>query len=236
MHRARLELEPGIFLDARRAVWFEEESALAIADLHLGYAWGQRAAGSLLPLETPDDTLHRLCALALEYGARQLFILGDIVHKAVSLAPLRQQLEILHSGLGPTALRLLAGNHDRGLPRLLRECGLTATLDTHAHLGRHLLLHGDTVPPAAADTPGRIVIGHEHPATRIGDGVAGLKCPCFLVAPQLLVLPAFSHWAAGTEVRGARYLSPLSQAARFQQAIAIIAGKLLPVPLARRTS
>jgi putative SbcD/Mre11-related phosphoesterase len=225
-----LELEPRLFLDARRAVWFAEEEALAVADLHLGYAWGSRAAGNMLPLETPDDTIARLVALARDYGARQLLVLGDIVHRAVSLKPVMEELQRLHEALGAgTALRLLAGNHDRGLPRVLRECGLAATLDTHARLGHHLLMHGDVTVPGHVE--GRVLIGHEHPAIRLGDGVASVKCPCFLVGPQLLVLPAFSKWAAGGDVRKGVYLSPLARETRFHRAVAILAGKLLPVPL-----
>ena len=228
MQRHRLEIEPGIFLDARRAVWFAEEGALAVADLHLGYAWGSRAGGSLLPVEAPDDTLDRLCALVREYEARQLFVLGDIVHRAVALGPVMEELRRLHAQLPGTALRLLAGNHDRGLPRVLRECGLTATLDPHAHMGEHLLLHGDAEGPQVA---GRTFSGHEHPAIRLGDGVASVKCPCFLIGLRVIVLPAFSHWAAGCDVRTAAFLSPLARNARFTQAAAIMAGKLLPVPL-----
>lgn len=228
----RFELEPGIVLDARRAVWFAEARALAVADLHLGYAWGHRATGSMFPIEAPDDTLDRLLALVREYDARQLLVLGDIVQRAVPLKPVREELERLHAELGPVALRLLAGNHDRGLAPLLAQWGLAVTLDPLARLGSHTLLHGDAALPE--ETAGRVFIGHEHPAIRLGDGIAGLRCPCFLIGPRVIVLPAFSAWAAGTEVRGATFLSPLAQAERFHRAIAIMAGKLLPVPLGAR--
>src|SRR3954466_11955425 len=75
----QLELGPDLCLDARRAVWFPEQQAIAVADLHLGYAWVKRAAGQLLPLSAPDDAVQRLMALQKHYGAREIILLGDIV-------------------------------------------------------------------------------------------------------------------------------------------------------------
>jgi metallophosphoesterase superfamily enzyme len=65
----------------------------------------------------------------------------------------------------------------------------------------------------------------------LGDGFSSLKCPCFLIRHDLIVLPAFSSWAAGSDVRSGRFLSTLSMEDRFEQAVAILAGKLLPLPL-----
>ena len=56
-----------------------------------------------------------------------------------------------------------------------------------------------------------------------------------LIAPDLLVLPAFSPWAAGANVRAGEFLSAYARLAAFEQAIAVLAGKLLPLPMPRRT-
>ncbi len=231
--RHRHQLAPGLFLDARRAVWLERESVLAVADLHLGYVWAQRAEGNLLPLSAPDDALVRLAGLIREYRPREVVVLGDIVHRAVSLEPIREELRQLCrlcSELPETRLQLLAGNHDRALAMLLRECKIALPLTPQARIGPHVFLHGDR--PSADGAPGeggRVFMGHEHPAISIGDGVAGVKCPCFLVADDLVVLPAFSTWAAGGDVRGGRFMSALAQGARFTQAVAIMGERLLPV-------
>lgn len=79
---------------------------------------------------------------------------------------------------------------------------------------------------------GRVIIGHEHPAITLSDGVAThAKCACFLTAPGLLILPAFSPWAAGTNAREGRFLSLFAQLAPPDRAVAIVAGKLLPILL-----
>lgn len=228
--RSQFRLAPGLWLDARRAIWLETERVLAVADLHLGYIWAQRAQGNLLPLCAPEDAIHRLAELVREYGPREVIVLGNVVHRAVSVEPIREELRRLCRELGDVELQLLAGNHDRALAALLHECKIALPLAAEARVGAHRFLHGDR-PPAAPETEGLTFIGHEHPAISLGDGHARVKCPCFLVRRDLVVLPAFSNWAAGSEVRGSKFLSPLARAGKFTRAVAILAGKLLPVPL-----
>ena len=71
-----------------------------------------------------------------------------------------------------------------------------------------------------------LIVGHEHPAISLGDGVAShMKCPCFLVGENVLMLPAFSCWAAGTNIHSAQWSCPTE----FSQVIAICNDKLLPL-------
>jgi hypothetical protein len=104
-------------------------------------------------------------------------------------------------------------------------------------------LHGDESDEAAAESHfgervslgGRIIIGHEHPAIGLSDGVAShVKCPCFVVGDHFLVLPAFSRWAAGGDIRSHRFMSPYARLRPAERAVAIVAGKLLPIPLTKR--
>jgi metallophosphoesterase superfamily enzyme len=96
-------------------------------------------------------------------------------------------------------------------------------------------LHGDAEPAGDAGKPpgcGFILMGHEHPAVRLGDGVASsTRCPCFLVGSRLLILPAFSNWAQGTVTSHYGLMSPLARNERFTRAVAILDDRLLSVPL-----
>ncbi len=235
-----LEIADGVWIDARRAVWLEHEQTLAVADLHLGYAWAHRHAGQLLPLTAAETTVARLTALVDHYAPRQLAILGDIVHAAVPVDALENELrQICREFEGRLKLRLVAGNHDRALAPMLKSCGIDAELLRSLQTGPHLLIHGDEAPgkepqdlfEKATEQGGGIIMGHEHPAIRVSDGITSVKCPCFLFAPGLLVLPAFSDWAAGANVRGGKYLSPLANAAKFRDAYALLNGKLLAMRL-----
>jgi len=215
MDKSRLKIEPGIWLDARRAIWFEELSILAVADLHIGYNWAHRHSGQLLPLHQPDDTVTRLKELCDFYKPREFLLLGDIVHRALPLPQIEAELQRLLAELTGTHLRLIAGNHDRFLEKLI-----SAPLETEYVHGKYLFVHGHQTSKRSE----RIVMGHEHPAISVGDGVAtSVKCPCFLVSREVIVLPAFSLWAAGGVEMALQH--------RFEHAVAILGEKLLPIRL-----
>lgn len=213
MDKSRLQIEPGIWVDARRAIWFERLGIVAVADLHIGYNWAHRHGGQMLPLHQPDDTIGRLQALCDFYNPAELLLLGDIVHRALPLPQIEVELQKLLSEL--KGVRLIAGNHDRFLDKLIGT-----PLETECVRSGYLFVHGH-LPSSRRE---RIVMGHEHPAISVGDGVAtSVKCPCFLISRKTMVLPAFSLWAAG----GAE----VALRERFQQAVAILGDKLLPIHL-----
>jgi metallophosphoesterase superfamily enzyme len=81
---------------------------------------------------------------------------------------------------------VVKGNHDRGLgSSALPVCA-------EAEVGGWRVVHGDGERPA-----GPVVQGHEHPCVRWS---GRLSAPCYLVADDHLVLPAFSPDAAGANV------------------------------------
>jgi putative SbcD/Mre11-related phosphoesterase len=224
------ELSPGLVLDARRAVWLPEQGTLAVADLHLGFSWSHRASGNLLPVAADDGTIRRLRLLVDDYRPREVVVLGGVVHGFSAPAPVREELRRLVGEIGDRAtLRLLSGNHDGWLPEVLEEAGLALAVAPTLQCGPHLLLHGHR-HGGAPEVGGRVIFGHEHPAIALSAGVAThARCPCFLVGDDALLLPAFSSWAAGVPVRSGEFMSPYARVARFTQAVAIVAEKLLPL-------
>jgi DNA ligase-associated metallophosphoesterase len=229
MDRSRLEICPKLWLDHRRAVFLEEQRTLAVADLHLGYAWAHRFNGQMLPLEPNDDILARLEDLCGYYNPKTIVLLGDIVHQAAPVIEIAGELSALLEALAARgAVQLLLGNHDRNLKRMLpshEKMGFHQSLRS----GEYLLLHGHE--PSSTAGSEFIIMGHEHPAIYLGDGIKSAKFPCFLASERLLILPAFSGWVAGTNVRAYGLMSSLARAAHFTKAIAICGAKLLPVPL-----
>ena len=225
-------LSANLTLDSRRAAWLPAQRALAVADLHLGYAWAHRLCGQLMPLGSTDDMTARLVNLQADYQPETIVILGDIVHRAIPIPALEDELRALFAALSPLSeLVFLIGNHDRELQRLLNDWRLPVRLRTSWTADPFLLVHGDE--PVPTDTRLRVIMGHEHPAITIGDGVTtSHKCPCFLVGKEVIVLPSFSSWAAGTDVRSNLYLSEIARGAQFTAAIAICGERLLPLELA----
>jgi len=227
-----LTLDADVTLDSRRALFFPREQVLAIADLHLGYAWAHRLSGQLMPITPANDTVERLRELQRDDAPREIVVLGDIVHRAMALPILEEEMRDLFDRLSPQSqLTFIAGNHDRDLQQVLAQWLIPIELVPSKRVGSHLLVHGDARAPAGA-AASRIIMGHEHPAISIGDGVTtSQKCPCFLVSDSAVILPAFSRWAAGTNVRTYGLASPLAREARFTRAIAICGDRLLPVSI-----
>lgn len=234
----------GPTLDARRCVHLPGSQTLVVADLHLGYAWSRRKRGVLLPLGTPDDTLDRLATLQEAYRPKRWVILGDVVHEALDLPPLERSLRELCDRLAHNAeLLFCLGNHDRNLAVRIRDWKLPVACVTSWSTDGLLLTHGDTLPAAdlkkdfqltSESHSHRWLIGHEHPAVSLGDGVATrVKCPAFLVGDDGIVLPAFSSWAAGCEWGRQPFMGPLARTARFQTAWVCAGTRLLRVPLER---
>ena len=229
MDKSRLEALPGVWFDHRRAVFLESEKLLAVADLHLGYAWAHRYNGQLLPLHPPDDLLARLSDLCSDYKPKQLAILGDIVHEAVPVAEIATEINELFSKLGRLCgLKLILGNHDKKLRKL---ASAVADLEfiQHLELDQFLLVHGNA--PIEIPKEKIVLMGHEHPAIALGDGIKSAKFPCFLISRRVLLLPAFSQWAAGSNIRAYEFMSPLARRAAFTKAVAICGSKLLPVKI-----
>ena len=225
---SRYRLNSEMVLDARRALWLDSDRVLVVSDLHLGYAWAQRQRGALLPVQPNEDTVPRLAALCMDLRPARLVLLGDIVHRALPLPEIERALNDLTLATEGIGSDWVLGNHDRNLEKLIARMGLKHTLHKTLQLGAFHFTHGDApqLPsPAAGEW---LVLGHEHPAISIGDGVAShMKCPCFLASQNILMLPAFSPWAAGTNIHSPHWNSNV----RFSQAIAICDDKLLPIRL-----
>jgi uncharacterized protein len=234
MDHSKYEFAPGMWLDARRALWLPEARLLAVADLHIGYAWAHRHAGQLMPITARDTTPDRLRSLVEDYKPERLVLLGDIVHRAMPAEPVKQALLAVLNAL-PTQLCVTAitGNHDRHIEQLMR--GRFTPL-THLVANGCVFVHGDAASAAVAaadiksarQSGGWVVIGHEHPSVTLGDGVATWeKYPCFLICEGLLVLPAFSQWAAGNSRD--EFMSPLLECGAVKSKVAILGDRLVPI-------
>jgi uncharacterized protein len=170
-------------IDARRALFWPQQNALLVADLHLGKASLLRQAGAALPPGTTTQGLARLSSLVADYRPQRLLILGDLVHGAESRKAgwptIFAAWRDAHAAL---ELLLITGNHDK-----------RATLDQlrvdrvdEWVIGDILLRH--TPEPQ----PNRYVLaGHLHPGATLRDGKLVHRYPAFWIGPRRCLLPAF---------------------------------------------
>src|SRR5207244_456168 len=98
-----------------------------------------------------------LCVLLTEQAAEHLVLAGDVFESTATPALCEELLSWLE-GVNLRSVRLLAGNHDRGLskaPEPLRPA------KSPVLVGDWRVVHGDGERPA-----GQVVQGHVHPALR----------------------------------------------------------------------
>ncbi|MCU0636194.1 MAG: ligase-associated DNA damage response endonuclease PdeM [Gemmatimonadaceae bacterium] len=202
-------------LFADRALFLPRHEALLVADVHWGKAAAFRADRIPIPRGTTTDDLERLDALLDETCARQLLVLGDLLHAPTSLAPeTRLAIEAWRARRGALEITLVRGNHDARSGDPPRGLGITC-VDAPYVLGPFHLHH---FPTEGAD--GYALAGHVHPLVRLqGRGRQRLVLPCFAFGMRSGVLPSFGSFTGGSVV-------DLGDGARV---FAIADGSVLPV-------
>jgi metallophosphoesterase superfamily enzyme len=182
----RAEIQPGVWLDSRRALFIEPLRLLVVSDLHWGYVESHRAQGNLLPLWGDAQIARDLDALLVDYQPSAQLWLGDSLHTLKGRAAAESYLAAC-----PVPVTVVPGNHDA---RWEHACG-----PRWVQRDRFVFHHGDAAAPTELP-PGTIeIIGHHHPAFAWRDGAgARLKFPAFIRGESRWIMPAFSPWAAGT--------------------------------------
>lgn len=227
MSHSRHELTPGVWLDSRRALYLEAERVLCIADPHIGYVWAHRQAGQMMPVVSHDDCAARLQEICADYSPSRTVVLGDVVHRALPKSEVQRELAYFIGVAAACApLTLILGNHDRGIAALLDG---SVDCQRSLKIGEYALLHGDA-PLENTESRGAI-IGHEHPAISLGDGVRHAKFPCFVAGPELVILPAFSQWAAGADITSGDFMSEWVRQTEVTDAVVIMGKRLLRLKL-----
>jgi uncharacterized protein len=184
----------GILLlaDCIGALFWPEQSVLAVADLHLEKGSSFATRGVLLPPYDTAATLARLSRLILRYAPRTVIALGDSFHDGGGPARIgdedRTTLSALQRGRDWV---WIAGNHD---PEPVAGLGgvSAASVAIGALIFRHM--------PASGAAPGEIA-GHLHPVARVSARGRTVSRRCFVSDGARMVMPAFGTYAGGLNVR-----------------------------------
>lgn len=200
-----VEVFPGTRISRHHALFLEDQSLLVVADLHLGYEGALLEQGVSIPRFQKNVMIERLKRLLEEYSPARILIDGDFKHEfSKNLVQEWDEVnEVLDFVLSQADVELLRGNHDNFLKTILARKGLD--LSATSTVGGYTFAHGHV----DVSWKGTLVMGHEHPSLGLRDKIgATAKLPCFLVTPTVIVLPAFSPLALGTDVTTMDFISP----------------------------
>jgi putative SbcD/Mre11-related phosphoesterase len=205
-----VEVLPGVWISNGLCVYMKDQGLVAIADLHIGYEAALEEEGVHLPriqTATMEDALIRIVE---KYDPEKVLIVGDLKHEFSR--NLGQEWSDVRSVLSLLCERakvlLVRGNHDNYLKNIASKMDIGIV--DRRRVGGITFVHGHS---ECAARP--LVMAHEHPSLRIVDRIgAAIRLPCFIhfKKEDILVMPAFSPLAVGTDVTRVEpsdFLSPI---------------------------
>ena len=205
-------------------LYLQESNTLVFGDSHIGYEEALNKQGVLIPRFQFKEVLEKLgkviSAIKKEHNVSSfssIVINGDVKHEfgTISEQEWRHTLRLLDFLLGFTSkIVLVKGNHDTILGPIAKK--REVKVEEHVVLGDVLVIHGDKLPsPDLLKKVSTIIIGHEHPAVSIADGVRQELYKCFLRGKwkrkNLIVMPSFNLVKEGADVLKSKPLSPFLQ-------------------------
>jgi uncharacterized protein len=187
-----------VIISAERTLFWENESALIVADLHVGKTGHFRKAGIGVPQQVYKDDLHRLLAQILFFKAEQLIIVGDLTHSIAN-----KELDLFRKwrkDFSSLDVHLVKGNHDILEEAWYSDADISISIG-HFQIKKFLFIH-DISTSGIKIKPGQYIFsGHLHPGISIkGRGKQSLRFPCFYFAKKYCVLPAFSRFTGTYKV------------------------------------
>jgi len=213
------EVFPGLEITNDLCAVMPSRKAVVLGDLHIGYESVMEQTGLHLPhiqMATMKETLRRVIE---RHSPERFVILGDLKHEfsrnlSQEWSEVRDLLGVLQERAEVIVVR---GNHDNYLASIASKLGIE--LVDELEMDGIWFVHGHL-----ANDKRPLVMGHEHPSVRLFDSVgACVKMPCYVHLPsqRILVMPAFSPLAAGTDFTGmgrGGTLSPILLAADMSEA------------------
>ncbi len=170
----------------QKAIFWEAENTLIIADLHLGKASHFRKAGLAIPAKSSEADYENLESLLAHYQPNSLLILGDLFHSSYNNEWL--QFGALIKKFPEISFELVMGNHDILCLESYNSIGLKLLSETLIKDNIIFSHH-----PLANLPEGQInFAGHIHPGVQlVGLGKQKITMPCFYFKNTSFILPAF---------------------------------------------
>lgn len=178
-----------LWLSPDRCIYWEEEKALILSDLHFGKTGHFRKAGIAVPPSIYLQDLQRLITLIQHFNPHQMLVVGDMFHSREN-----KELDLFkrwRENFPDLALRLIKGNHDILHDRWY-EAAAIEVIPEILEIGPFSFMHDIT---ECNSTGTYCFSGHIHPGIIInGLGRQHLRLPCFYFGEDFAVLPAFSQF------------------------------------------
>ena len=192
--------DQNLYLSSDRSIYWEQERALVVSDLHIGKTGHFRKAGIAVPQSVFKEDLQRLVALIQYFKPAKLIVVGDMFHSTAN-----KELELFsrwRSDFEELDIKLVKGNHDILNKNWYAQSGIEL-FDSSLKISGFCFQHDPGECGKDDDTKNHYVFsGHIHPGITInGVGKQSLKFPCFYFTHTYCILPAFSRFTGTVSVK-----------------------------------
>ncbi len=179
-------------LHASGAVFWEEQQALLISDVHLGKVGHFRKHGLAIPSLAIAENFNRLDEVVGLFQPEKIIFLGDLFHSDIN-----NEWKFFCDWVNKTKVEimLVEGNHD--IISGEHYCHLDIVIYPKLIIGSFLLTHHPT-----EDVQLFNFCGHIHPGIKLKDlGRQALKLSCFFRKENQMILPAFGEFTGNYFMR-----------------------------------
>ncbi len=184
LHKQTLWLSPA------RCIYWEEEKALILSDLHFGKSGHFRKSGIGIPQDIYKEDLQRLFSQIQFFKPNMLLIAGDMFHSHAN-----KEIDFFlkwRNDVPNLDIHLIKGNHDILSNKFYDQAHIK--IDKQKLSIKSFCFTHDIASACDDDIEDLFTFsGHIHPGIKMsGVGKQSFRLPCFYFTDKYAVLPAFS--------------------------------------------
>ena len=187
-----------MWVSSERCIYWEQQNALILSDLHLGKTGHFRKFGIPVPQDIFKNDLHRLFHQIQYFKATRLIIVGDLFHSHAN-----KELELFlkwRKDKSDVEINLIKGNHDILSVNTYANLGIDVA-KIHMNIGPFCFTHDINSICNQENENNYIFSGHIHPGVKLsGSGKQSLTFPCFYFGKTHAILPAFSLFTGASKI------------------------------------
>lgn len=188
-----------LWLSPARCIFWEEESALILSDLHFGKSGHFRKSGIGIPQNIFKEDLQKLFAQIAFFKPKVLLIAGDMFHSSAN-KEMNFFIKWRHD-FPNLEFKLIRGNHDILTKEFYQEANIDV-VENKLLIKDFCFTHD--IDSTCNDEKNKhfTFSGHMHPGIKMnGSGNQSLMLPCFYFSKKYAILPAFSAFTGLAKIK-----------------------------------
>lgn len=188
--------DQALLLLPEKAVFWEEQKTLFLADVHLGKVNHFRKAGIAIPTAAIHQNINILSRLCNEYQPETICFLGDLFHSDKN-----KEWELFtdwRESIAGVNFELIRGNHDIIAAAHYKRANIKV-YPVCMEKGPFIFTHE---PMEKCPSDKYAFAGHLHPSVKLsGQGRQSVSLPCFYFGQEQALLPAFGQFTGSVNIK-----------------------------------